>query len=84
MNASDAVATGALLVMGAIALVLLVQYLKLRDIGKVMSDCKAAVRWARAWEVENRELRAALRAERAHVEQLRRKVVLLEGLLPVL
>lgn len=32
---------------------------------------------------ENRELRSALRAEKAHVEQLQRKVEILQALLPV-
>ncbi|CNM03065.1 Uncharacterised protein [Mycobacterium tuberculosis] len=41
------------------------------------------LRWAQIWEVENRELRSALRAEREHVAQLQRKLELLQSLLPV-
>ncbi|MNY79576.1 hypothetical protein D3C86_2202630 [compost metagenome] len=40
------------------------------------------VRWARIWEMENRELRSALRAEEEHIEQLQRKLVILQELIP--
>lgn len=33
-------------------------------------------------EMENRELRSALRAEKAHIEQLQRKLVILQALIP--
>ena len=39
------------------------------------------LRWAQIWEVENRELRSALRAEREQVSQLLRKVELLQAML---
>jgi predicted RNase H-like nuclease (RuvC/YqgF family) len=48
----------------------------------MLRECKAACRWARFREVENKELRSALRAEKAHVEQLQRKLVLLQDLMP--
>jgi hypothetical protein len=36
-----------------------------------------------SWHAEeNRELKSALRAEKAHVEQLQRKVEILQALLP--
>ncbi|MFJ2413027.1 hypothetical protein ACIOMR_28100 [Pseudomonas sp. NPDC087814] len=82
MTASDAISTGALLMMLVIAGVLLLHYLKLQDIWQLIVDCKSSMRWAQIQEVENRELRSALRAERAHVEQLKRKVVLLQALIP--
>lgn len=82
MTTSDAVSTGALLLMGVITLVLMIQYLKLRDVWQMLRECKAACRWARVREVENKELRSALRAEKAHVEQLQRKLVLLQDLVP--
>ena len=82
MTTSDAISTGALLVMLVIAVVLLLHYLKLQDIWQLIIDCKSSMRWARIHEVENRELRSALRAERAHVEQLKRKLVLLQALIP--
>ena len=84
MTMSDAVSTVALLAMGVIALVLLIQYFKLNDIGQTINDCKTATRWARIWETENRELRSALRAEKAHVEQLQRKLVLLQAMIPAM
>jgi hypothetical protein len=73
MSMLDAVSTGALLMMGAILMVLLLQ---------MALDCQKNVRWARIWEVENRELRSALRAEKAHIEQLQRKLVILQELIP--
>ncbi|RKS28526.1 hypothetical protein BJ917_1408 [Pseudomonas sp. WPR_5_2] len=82
MTMSDVISTGALLAMGVIALVLLVQYLKLHDIGQMIHECKTATHQARIWEMENRELRSALRAEKAHVEQLQRKLVLLQAWTP--
>jgi len=82
MTTSDAISTGALLVMLVIGVVLLLHYLKLQDIWQLIVDCKSSMRWAQIQEVENRELRSALRAERAHVEQLKRKLVLLQALIP--
>jgi hypothetical protein len=82
MTTSDAISTGALLMMLVIAVVLLLHYLKLQDIWQLIVDCKSSIRWAQIQEVENRELRSALRAERAHVEQLKRKLVLLQSLIP--
>lgn len=82
MTTSDAISTGALLVMLVIAVVLLLHYLKLQDIWQLIVDCKSSMRRAQIQEVENRELRSALRAERAHVEQLKRKLVLLQALIP--
>ena len=83
MNALDAITTGALVLMVAITVVLVLQYLKLRDVWQMLLGCKAACRWARIWEAENKELRSALRAEKAHVEQLRRKLVMLQDLIPI-
>ena len=82
MSMSEAVSTGALLMMGAILLVLLLQCLRLRELWKMALDCQKNVHWARIWEVENRELRSALRAEKAHIEQLQRKLVILQELIP--
>lgn len=82
MTTSDAISTGALLAMGVIALALIIQCWKLYDIGQMIRDCKNATRWLRIWEMENRELRSALRAEKAHVEQLQRKLVVLQAMIP--
>jgi hypothetical protein len=82
MATADAVSTGALLLMLVIALVLLIQYLKLQNILQIILDCKTTARWAKTWEMENKELHSALRAEKEHVEQLRRKLELLQVLIP--
>lgn len=81
MIAWDTVSIGALLLMGAILLVLLIQCLGLRELWKMAIGFKRDVRWARIWEMENRELRSALRAEKAHIEQLQRKLVILQELI---
>lgn len=82
MATADAVSTGALFLMLVIALVLLIQYLKLQNILQIILDCKTTTRRAKTWEMENKELRSALRAEKEHVEQLRRKLELLQALIP--
>jgi predicted RNase H-like nuclease (RuvC/YqgF family) len=79
---SEVVSTGALLMMGAILLVLLHQCLRLRELWQMAMDCKKNARWVRIWEMENRELRSALRAEKEHVQQLQRKLVILQELIP--
>jgi len=76
MNALDVISIGALLVLGVILLVLLMQALKLSEIWQILLGCQKAARWASIWETENKELRSALRAEKEHVEQLRRKLEL--------
>ncbi|MHB2050989.1 hypothetical protein [Pseudomonas sp. VEM90] len=83
MTMPEVVATGALVAMGIILLVLIQQGLKLGELGKTVEHCQRDLRWVQIWEMEYRELRSALRAEREHVVQLRRKLELLEALLPV-
>lgn len=82
MTTTDAISTGVFVTMAAIAVVLLIQYLKLQDIWQLIVDCKSKMRWAQIQETENKELRSALRAEKAHVEQLKRKLDLLQALIP--
>ncbi|MBU0525896.1 MAG: hypothetical protein KKC24_08570 [Gammaproteobacteria bacterium] len=82
MNTLDMVSIGALVLLWLILLILLFQYLRLRGIWQMMLVCRTATRWARIWEMENRELRSALRAEKAHVEQLQGKLVILQELIP--
>lgn len=48
-----------------------------------MEHCQRDLRWVQIWDMENRELRSALRAEREHVAQLQRKLELLQALVPV-
>lgn len=81
MAMSEAVSIGALLLMGAILSVLLLQFLRLRELRQMALGFQRDVRWARIWEMENRELRSALRAEKAHIEQLLSKLVILQDLI---
>lgn len=82
MTTTDMIAAAALLMIVVIAVLLLVQYLKLQEVWEMMVNCRTSLRWVRIQESENKELRSALRAEKAHVDQLRRKVSLLEELVP--
>ena len=82
MSTLDVVSKGALMLLGLILLVLWIQTLRLRDIWQVMLGCQQAARWASIWEMENKELRSALRAEKEHVEQLKGKLVILQSLIP--
>ncbi|MNJ11302.1 hypothetical protein D3C77_54720 [compost metagenome] len=82
MSMSEAVSTGVLVMMGAILLVLLLHYLRLSELWQMALGFQKDVRWARIWEMENRELRSALRAEKEHIEQLQRKLVILQELIP--
>ena len=81
MTMSEAVSTGALVLIGLILMVLLMQYLRLREIWHMALSCRKDARWARIWEMENRELRSALRAEKRHIEQLQSKLMILQNLI---
>ncbi|MNJ14524.1 hypothetical protein [Pseudomonas alkylphenolica] len=81
MTMSEAVSTGALVLIGVVLTVLLMQYLRLREIWHMALACRKDARWARIWEMENRELRSALRAEKAHLEQLQSKLASLQNLI---
>lgn len=83
MTMPEMVATGALVAMVIILLGLMQQGLRLGELGKKVELCQKDLRWLQIWEMENRELRSALRAEREHVAQLRRKLDLLQALVPV-
>ncbi|MGB5956444.1 hypothetical protein [Pseudomonas sp.] len=78
MTMPEVVATGALVAMGIILLVLIQQGLRLGELGRKVEHCQKDLRWLQIWEMENRELRSALRAEREHVAQLQRKLVILQ------
>jgi hypothetical protein len=79
MTTLDAVSTGASLLLALILLVLLLQYLRLRDIWQLLLGERDITRWARIWETESRELRSALRAEQAQVEELKAKLTVLQA-----
>lgn len=76
MGMSELVSTSALVLIGVILLVLLMQYLRLREIWTFVAGCRTAARWAKIREMENRELKLALRAERARVQELKVKLEL--------
>ena len=76
MGISELVSTSALVLIGVIFLVLLMQYLRLREIWTFVAGCRTAARWAKIREMENRELKRALRAERARVQELKVKLEL--------
>lgn len=78
MSTSDLVSTGAITLMGVILLILLMQYLRLRDLWQLARNCQNGVRWARIREMENRELRSALRAEKACIADLKQKLAHLQ------
>ncbi|CAM3262344.1 MULTISPECIES: hypothetical protein [Pseudomonas] len=76
MGMSELVSTSALVLIGVILLVLLMQYLRLREIWRFVAGCRTATRWAKIREMENRELKRALRAERARVQELKLRLEL--------
>jgi redox-regulated HSP33 family molecular chaperone len=78
MISTDVISATALVMMVVIAALLLANYLKLQKVWHTIFNCRTTLRWARIHESENKELRSALRAEKAHVDQLQRKVTLLE------
>ena len=79
---SEVVSTGAIVMMGAILLVLVHQGLRVREIWQMAIACRKDARWARIWEAENRELRSTLRAEKANTQQLQKKLLRLQKLIP--
>lgn len=79
---SEAIATGAIGLMGVILVILLHQCFKLHELWRMALTCQKNSRWARICKAENRELRSALRAEKAHIEQLQRKLVILQASVP--
>lgn len=79
MSTSDLVSTGAITLIGAILLVLLMQYLRLRELWTLALNCQKSARWARLHEMENRELRSALRAEKACILDLKQQLARLQN-----
>ncbi|WP_349974392.1 hypothetical protein [Pseudomonas sp. WHRI 8519] len=82
MATTDMIWAAALLMMLVISVLLLAQYLKLQEVWETHVNCRTTLRWARIQQSENKELRSALRAHQAHVDQLQRKVTLLQALVP--
>lgn len=86
MNGWDWIVSVAMLMLLMILLMLLVQILQTNKAWKLLEHWHATTKERQqrmSWHAEeNRELQSALRAEMAHVEQLQRKVAILQALLP--
>ena len=78
MDTLDVIFTSALILPAVIVLMLAIQASRLRDIRQMLQDARRKARLLSIDEWENKELRSALRAEKAHVAQLHRKLVLLQ------
>jgi DNA-binding transcriptional MerR regulator len=72
----------AMLVLIAIMTLLTVQYLQLSKIGQLLEHWQAANKEPQRRIGQQAELHSALRAEKAHVQQLLRKVEILQAMLP--
>lgn len=76
-----------MVMLGLVFSVLVALYLRCTKTWRLLSHWHLTTRERRqraSWHAEeNRELRSALRAEKAHVEQLQRKLEILQALLPV-
>lgn len=72
----------AMLMLFAILAVLLMQYLQLGRMGQVLEQWHATMQERQRRIIQQAELQSALRAEKAHVQQLLRKVEILQALLP--
>ncbi|WAH59469.1 hypothetical protein LZ023_07955 [Pseudomonas silvicola] len=78
MSISELVSTGAIALIAAILLILLMQYLRLRELWELARDCQKGARWARIHAMENRELRRTLRAEKARIIELKQALARLQ------
>lgn len=74
MDVYEWVAAAAMGLIAVILMVLVLQYLRLREIWQGLTRCREAMRWARIWESENRELRRSLRAEQVRRAQLEQQL----------
>jgi predicted RNase H-like nuclease (RuvC/YqgF family) len=82
MDTLDVVLTSALILPAVIVMMLAIQASSLRDIRKMLQEARRKTRLLSIDEWENKELRSALRAEKAHVAQLQRKLALLQLSMP--
>jgi len=72
----------AMLMLFVILAVLLMQYLQLGKMGQVLERWHAVTQERQRRISQQAELQSALRAEKAHVQQLLRKVEILQAMLP--
>ncbi|VVN34713.1 hypothetical protein PS662_05087 [Pseudomonas fluorescens] len=86
MDGWDWTASVAMLMLLMILLMLFVQYLQTNKAWKLLEHWRATTKERQqrlsGQAEEIRELKSALRAQKAHVEQLQRKVEILQALLP--
>ncbi|SBW85162.1 hypothetical membrane protein (plasmid) [Pseudomonas veronii 1YdBTEX2] len=82
MDGWDGLDLLALLVLVAILAVLLMQYLRVDKMGRVLEQWHAITQERQRRIAQQAELQSALRAEKAHVQQLLRKVEILQAMLP--
>lgn len=75
-------AVSALLMLGVILMILLMQYWLFSKVSQVLEDWHAAAQVRQRRASQQGELQSALRAEQAHVQQLLRKVEILQAMLP--
>jgi hypothetical protein len=74
----------AMLVLVAILAVLLMQYLQIGKLGRTLEQWQACTQERHRRIGQQAELQSALRAEKAHVQQLLRKVEILQAMLPAI
>lgn len=82
MDGWEWLALSAMSALVAIMTLLLMQYLQLRKVGQVLEHWQAANKERQGRIGQQAELHSALRAEKAHVKQLLRKVEILQAILP--
>lgn len=82
MDMSEDFLTVALVLLVAILLMLVQQSLKLRELWRMALMFKKDARWVKILEMEKRELRAALRVEKERSEELEKRLVILQQLIP--
>jgi uncharacterized protein YlxW (UPF0749 family) len=82
MDGWDWLSVVAMLMLWAILTVLLMQYLRLEKMGQVLEQWRASTQERQRRIERQAELQSALRAEKAHVQQLLRRVEILQAMLP--
>lgn len=84
MDGWDGLCLVVMLMLLAILVVVLMQYLQLGKMSQTIEQWHATTQERQRRIGQQAELHSALRAEKAHVQQLLRKVEILQSLLPAL
>jgi hypothetical protein len=82
MDSWDWIALAAFVMLVAILSLLVMHYLQLGKMGQVLDQWDFDPQRPKTCVLDQAELRSALRAEKAHVQQLLRKVAILQAMLP--